>query len=160
MKGMSVSYRTVDPYRDTHVIDSRGPRTNQAIVGVGALIAFLLQQEWIIVLLALQLIVGLTLGRRFCLPCRLWFDVLQPRLGEGQIEDARVPRFANVIGAIFLTAASILLYAGFATVGWALPLIVAALALLAATTGICVGCEMYMLLARVRGITVDRHPAV
>lgn len=53
-----------------------------------------------------------------------------------------------------------LLYAGFSTVGWALSLIVASLALLAATTGVCVGCEMYMLLARVRGITVDRHPAV
>ena len=158
---MSIPYRTVDPpYRDTHVIDSRGPRTNQAIVGVGALIAFLLQQEWIIVLLALQLIVGLTLGRRFCLPCRLWFDVLQPRLGEGAIEDARVPRFANVIGAVFLTASSVLLYAGYSTLGWALALIVAALALLATVTGLCVGCELYMLLARARGIAVDRHPAV
>jgi hypothetical protein len=142
------------------VIDSRGPRTNQAIVGVGALLAFLLQQEWIVVLLALQLIVGLTLGRRFCLPCRLWFDVLQPRLGEGAIEDARVPRFANVIGAVFLTASSVLLYAGYSTLGWALALIVAALALLATVTGLCVGCELYMLLARARGIAVDRHPAV
>ena len=35
-----------------------------------------------------------------------------------------------------------------------------ALALLAATTGVCVGCEMYMLIARARGIVVDRHPAV
>jgi len=157
---MSIPYRTVDPYRETHVIDSRGPRTNQAIVGIGALIAFLLHQEWIIVLLALQLIVGLTLGRRFCLPCRLWFDVLQPRLGEGTIEDARVPRFANIIGAVFLTVSSILLYAGSSSIGWALALIVAALALLAATTGVCVGCEMYMLIARARGIVVDRHPAV
>ncbi|MGI9116747.1 MAG: DUF4395 domain-containing protein [Gaiellales bacterium] len=157
---MSTAYRSVDPYRDTHVIDSRGPRTNQAIVGVGALIAFLLHQEWIVALLALQLIVGLVLGRRFSLPCRLWFDVLQPRLGEGAIEDARVPRFANIIGAVFLTVSTVLLYAGVTTVGWALALIVAALALLAATTGLCVGCELYMLLARARGITVDRHPAV
>jgi hypothetical protein len=160
MAVMSAAYRSVDPYLDTHVIDSRGPRTNQAIVGIGALLAFLLQQEWIVVLLALQLIVGLTLGRRFCLPCRLWFDVLQPRLGEGAIEDARVPRFANVIGAVFLTASSVLLYAGYSTLGWALALIVAALALLATVTGLCVGCELYMLLARARGIAVDRHPAV
>ena len=157
---MSIPYRTVDPYRDTHVIDSRGPRTNQAIVGVGALIAVLVDQEWIIVLLALQLIVGLTLGRRFCLPCRLWFDILQPRLGEGPIEDARLPRFANIIGAVFLTVSSILLYAGSTSIGWALALIVAALAVLAAATGFCVGCEMYVLLARARGIVVDRHPAV
>ena len=108
----------------------------------------------------MQDVVGLTLGRRFCLPCRLWFDVLQPRLGEGAIEDARVPRFANVIGAVFLTASSVLLYAGYSTLGWALALIVAALALLATVTGLCVGCELYMLLARARGIAVDRHPAV
>ena len=86
--------------------------------------------------------------------------MLQPRLGEGRIEDARLPRFANIIGAVFLTVSSVLLYAGYSTIGWALALIVAALALLAATTGLCVGCEMYVLLARLRGITVDRHPAV
>lgn len=161
MPGMSLpSYRTVDPYRDLRVIDARGPRTNQTVIGVGALIAFLIGQPWIIGLLALQLIVGLTLGRRYCLPCRLWFDVLQPRFGEGKIEDARAPKFANVIGAVFLTAATVLLYAGFATVGWALALIVAALALLAASTGVCVGCEMYVLLARIRGIAFERHPAV
>lgn len=154
------SYRTVDPYRDLRVIDSRGPRTNQTIIGIGALIAFLLGQPWIVGLLALQLIVGLTLGRRYCLPCRLWFDVLQSRFGEGRIEDSRAPKFANVIGAIFLTAATVLLYAGFATVGWALALIVAALALLAASTGVCVGCEMYIMLARIRGIAFERHPAV
>jgi len=156
---MSVPYRTVDPYTELQLIDSRGPRTNQAVVGVGALLAFLLHQEWIIVLLALQLIVGLTLGRRYCVPCRLWFDVLQSRLGEGRIEDARLPRFANVIGAVCLTGSSILLYAGLSTIGWSLALIVAALALLAATTGVCVGCELYMILARIRGIAVDRHPA-
>ena len=160
MFAMSTPYRSVDPYRDTHVIDSRGPRTNQAVVGIGALLAFLLHQEWIVLLLALQLIAGLTLGRRYCLPYRLWFDILQQRLGEGRIEDARLPRFANIIGAVFLGASTILLYAGQSTIGWALALIVAALALLAATTGLCVGCELYVLLARIRGITVDRHPAV
>jgi hypothetical protein len=153
------SYRSVDPYRDLGVIDARGPRTNQTIVGVGALVAFLLGQPWIVALLALQLVVGLAFGRRFCLPCRLWFDVLQPRLGEGKIEDARAPRFANVIGAVFLIAATILLFAGLTTIGWILALIVAALALLAATTGICVGCEMYVVLARIRGIAFERHPA-
>ena len=160
MGDMSASYRTVDPYRVTNVIDSRAPRTNQAVVGVLALVAFLLQWDWLVAVVALQLIVGLTLGRRVCQPCRLWFDVLQPRLGEGRIEDARLPRFANVIGAVFLTASTALLFAGYDTVGWALALIVSALALLATTTGLCVGCEMYVLLARLRGVTVDRHPAI
>ncbi len=33
--------RTADPWRDTDVIDSRAPRTNQAIVGALSLLAFL-----------------------------------------------------------------------------------------------------------------------
>jgi hypothetical protein len=36
-------------------------------------------------------------------------------------------------------------------VGWVLALIVAALAGLAAATGICVGCEVYLFIARRRG---------
>jgi hypothetical protein len=41
---------------------------------------------------------------------------------------------------------------GLALVGWVLGGMVAVLATLAATTGLCVGCEMYRLLARIRGI--------
>jgi hypothetical protein len=52
-----------------------------------------------------------------------------------------------------------LFVAGATTAGWVLTLIVAALALLAATSGICVGCEMYLWLARLRGLRVERYPA-
>jgi hypothetical protein len=152
--------RTVHPYEDTDVIDSRAPRTNQAIVGSLALVAFLADLEWLVALLALQLAVGLILGRRWCLPCLLYFEVIQPRFGEGRIEDARPPRFANVVGVAFLGAASIAFLAGLATVGWVLTLVVAALALLAASAGLCMGCEMYLLLARLRGLRVDRYPRV
>jgi hypothetical protein len=151
--------RTVDPYRDTDVIDSRGPRTNQAVIGSLSLLAFLFDLQWLPALLALQLLIGLTAGRRYCLPCLLWFEVLQPRFGEGRIEDARPPRFANVVGVVFLTSATILFIAGAATAGWVLTLIVAALALLAATSGICAGCEMYLWLAKLRGLRVERYPA-
>jgi hypothetical protein len=154
-----VQGRTVDPYRDTDVIDARGPRTNQAVIGTLSLLAFVLDLQWIPAILAAQLFIGLTLGRRFCLPCLLWFEVLQPRFGEGRIEDARPPRFANVVGVVFLTSATILFIAGATTAGWVLTLIVAALALLAATSGICVGCEMYLWLARLRGLRVERYPA-
>src|SRR5438045_7693595 len=84
--------RTVDPYSETAVIDSRGPRTNQAVVGTLSLLAFALDLKWLTAVVAAQLIIGLTAGRRWCLPCLLWFEVLQPRFGEGRIEDARPPR--------------------------------------------------------------------
>ena len=144
--------RTADPYADTDVIDARAPRVNQATVGLVSLLALVSGWWWLLGLLAVQLLVGLTLGRRFCLPCVLYFEVIQPRLGEGKVEDARPPRFANILGATMLGAATLAFLAGFRGLGAALGGLVAALALLAAATGLCVGCELYRLLARVRGV--------
>jgi hypothetical protein len=148
--------RTADPWRDTAVIDARAPRTNQAIIGTLSLLAFLTGWWPILGLLAAQLAIGLTFGRRWCLPCVLYFDVIQPRFGEGPIEDSRPPRFANMVGVVFLASATLAHAVGLTTVGWALGLIVAALALLAAVTGLCVGCEIYRLGARIRGIRPGR----
>jgi hypothetical protein len=153
-----VTGRTAHPYDDTDVIDARGPRTNQAVIGALALLAFLLDLEWLPAVLAAQLAIGLTLGRRFCLPCLLYFEVIQPRFGEGPIEDSRPPRFANMVGVGFLGGATVAFLAGASAVGWTLTLIVAALALLAAATGLCMGCEAYKLSARLRGIAA-RHVA-
>jgi hypothetical protein len=148
--------RTADPYRDTDVIDSWAPRFNQAVIGSLALFAFALDFWPLLALLALQLVVGLIFGRRWCLPCLAYFELVQPRIGEGPVEDSRPPRFANMLGATVLGVASVLFALGFEWAGWTLGLVVAALALLAATTGLCVGCEAYRLGARLRGIRSNR----
>jgi hypothetical protein len=150
--------RTAHPYEDTDVIDARAPRVNQAVIGSLALLAFVLDLEWLPALLAAQLAIGLTFGRQFCLPCLLYFEVIQPRFGEGPIEDSRPPRFANMVGVAFLGGATAAFLAGVPALGWTLVLIVAALALLAAATGLCMGCEAYKLSARLRGIAA-RHVA-
>jgi hypothetical protein len=143
--------RTVDPYRDTAVIDSRAPRTNQAVVGTLALVALVTGWWWLLTLLGLQLAVGLTFGRRFCLPCLAYFELIQPRFGEGPLEDSRPPRAANIVGLVFLGAASIAYAAGATTVGVVLGALVAGLALFAAITGFCTGCEAYKLGCLLRG---------
>jgi Domain of unknown function (DUF4395) len=137
--------RLADPYRDTDVIDSRAPRVNQAVVGVFSLVAVATGWWWLLALLAAQLVVGLVFGRRYCLPCLAYFELVQPRFGEGPLEDARPPRFANMVGAAVLTAAALAYGFGLETVGLALGLLVAALALLASSTGFCAGCEAYKL---------------
>ena len=83
--------RRADPYRDTELIDERAPRFNQVVVGLLSLVAVLTGWWWLLALLALQLALGLTLGRRWCLACVFYFEVLQPRFGEGRLEDARPP---------------------------------------------------------------------
>jgi hypothetical protein len=137
--------RLADPYRDLDVIDSRAPRFNQVIIGSLALVAVFAGWPWLLGLLALQLVVGLTLGRRYCLPCLAYFELVQPVVGEGQLEDARPPRFANMVGAVFLVLAFLSHLSGFAALGAVLGLLVAVLALLAAATGFCAGCEAYKL---------------
>jgi hypothetical protein len=143
---------TADPYCDLDVVDARAPRFLQATVGIGALVAVLTGWWVILALLAAQLAIGLRFGRRYCLPCFAYFEWVQPRIGEGPIEDARPPRFANMIGLGVLSAASVAYAVGWTGVGVALGGLVAFLALLAAVTGFCTGCQIYRLGARLRGI--------
>lgn len=150
------AHRTVDPWSDTDWIDERGPRANHAFVAVLSITALLTGWEWLVAAIAAQLVVGLTFGRRYCLACYLYFTVIQPRIGEGRIEDARAPRFANMLGAAFTTLATVAFVAGLDTVGWWVTGIVATLSSLSALTGICVGCVIY---ARIWGCEDCRLPA-
>lgn len=144
--------RTADPYRDLSVIDSRAPRLNQLLVGTLALAAVLTGAWPLATLAAVQLSLTLAFGRRWCLACRLYFAVVQPRLGEGPVEDARPVRFANQVGATLLWGATLAHLAGFHGAGTALAGLVAALALLAAASGVCAGCLLYRAWAFLRGV--------
>jgi hypothetical protein len=128
---LAPSGRRADPYSDTEVIDSRAPRANQAVVGLVSLLAVLTGWWWLLALLALQLI--------------------QPRFGEGPLEDSRPPRAANVVGLLVLGAASVSYGLGAEALGTGLGLLVAALALIAAVTGFCTGCQAYKLACLLRG---------
>ncbi|MGE5283000.1 MAG: DUF4395 family protein [Chloroflexota bacterium] len=152
--------RTADPWRDTDVIDARAPRFNQAIVGVVALAGVILGWPLLWALMGAQLLVGLTLGRRFCLACVAYFELIQPRFGEGELEDSRPPRLANAMGVAFLSAAALTWWLGSPVAGTALGAMVAFLALLAATSGLCAGCELYKLSARLRGISPRHHSRI
>jgi|SRR5215212_390207 len=154
---MSTTPRTADPWRDTDVIDSRAPRFSQAVTGTVALGGALFGWPLAWAIMSVQILMGLTLGRRFCLPCLAYFTLVQPWLGEAPLEDSRPPRLANMMGTTFLAAAAIAWWLGAETIGIVLGSLVAALALLAASTGLCVGCELYRLSARLRGISPRHH---
>ena len=149
--------RAADPWRDTEVIDARAPRFNQAVVGIVALAGALFGWPLAWALMGAQLLIGLTLGRRFCLTCLAYFTLVQPRFGEGALEDSRPPRLANAMGFALLTAAALAWWLGSPATGTLLAAMVAALALLAATSGFCAGCEIYKLSARLRGISPRHH---
>ncbi len=133
-------------------IDPRGPRFNQAVLAVALLGGFLVDWRPVVPLFALVLLAGAAFGPRYGPFLALYAKVVRPRLGPpSELEDPRPPRFSAALGVVFLTAGTLAFAAGGPGIGWGLALVVAALAALAAVTGICLGCEMYLLLTRRRG---------
>ena len=142
-------------------IDPRGPRFNQAILTVALLGGFLAAAWPVVPVFAVVLFLGAAFGPRYGPFLRLFADVVRPRLRPPEeLEDPRPPRFAAAVGVVFLTAATVAFAAGADAVGWGLALVVAALAGLSAVTGICVGCEIYLFLARRMGVAVTARQAV
>ena len=134
-------------------IDPRGPRFNQAVLSVALLTGFLVDWRPVVPLFALVLLAGAVLGPKYGPFLAFYAKVIRPRLAPpAEMEDPRPPRFAAAVGVVFLTAGALAFAAGQAGIGWALALMVAALAGLSAATGICVGCEIYLVLARRRPV--------
>lgn len=143
-------------------IDPRGPRTNQAVLALGLLAGFATGQTWVVPLFAVVLLLGAALGPKYGPVLRFYQLVIRPRLAPpAELEDPRPPRFAASVGVVFLAASTIAFALDATVVGWVLALVVTALAALAAITGICVGCEMYVLWVRARGgvriVTIERE---
>ncbi len=90
----------------------------------------------------------------------LYRRVVQPRLAPPrELEDPRPPRFAQGVG-LFVSAVGLVLHV--AGVPWALPIAAAAAfvaAFLNAVFGLCLGCQLYLLLQRA-GILGRARPAV
>jgi Domain of unknown function (DUF4395) len=135
----------------TRMVDPRQPRFGQAITGLALAAAFLF--DWPAVLPTLAVVLGgaSLVGPRANLYALLFRETRRvTRLGPpGELEEAAPPRFANGVGFVFLAAASVAHYGFHAEMfAWIMGMTVSVLALLAAVTGLCVGCELYVLARR------------
>jgi hypothetical protein len=127
-------------------VDVNVPRFNQSMVAALVAVAFLLQAPLLVSITALILAVTRFGGARWGLFTQAYVRWLRPRLaGPVETESAAPPRFAQLLGVAFLTLATALFVIGWAVAAWGVALGVFALALLAATTRICVGCMLYEL---------------
>lgn len=148
----------------TEGIDPRGPRFGQTLTGSITLVAFLLDQTWLVAGLAVILGLGAVGGYRYNLWAKLYKHLVRPRLATpDEPEHPDPPRFAMCLGFVFLSVAAVLLTAlapyTAAWIGWTLVLVVSGLALLAAVTGLCVGCEIYVRIQRLRSPDRSEVPA-
>lgn len=126
------------------MVDVNVPRFNQTCVALLTAVAFVL--GWWQIVAVVAVILGLTRfgGPRVGLFTQIYLRLIRPRIdGETVTEASAPPRFAQLIGFIFLVVATAVFLAGFDTLGWVITLIVTALATLAAATRICVGCIIY-----------------
>lgn len=138
------------------IIDVRGPRVGAAITTAVLAIALVIQGGVGIGLVAWQWVafaISALAGLRYS-PYGNLFRLAKRRLDLGpppETEPEGPPRFAQACGLAVATIALIAFALGATTVGWIAVGVVLALSALLALTGICIGCELYLLGQRLRG---------
>lgn len=119
------------------MIDSRLPRFSQGVQAAVLAVAFLVDAVWVVPLMAAILIAAAAGGPRWNLLAHLYRALPIP---PGEMEPAAPPRFAQILGAFFLTIGSLALLTTeeaslpWWVLGWGAALAVAVLAALAAAT--------------------------
>lgn len=129
-------------------VDPRGLRFAAAVTTLVLAIVLVTPSPVREIVLALQTVV-FALGAFVSLSSSPWSwlfrTVVRPRIGAPtETEDARPPRFAQVVGFVFAIVGLVALMAGLTTVGLVAVGFAFVAALLNATTGFCLGCELYL----------------
>ncbi|MFQ3632947.1 DUF4395 domain-containing protein [Roseiflexus sp.] len=132
--------------------DRTALRVNQAVIVTLLLVAYIIDLPWLVAVVAIVMALG-TASPALALFQRLYRDVLRPAgLLRPDIhhEDAAPHRFAQGMGAAVLILASGALLLGAPVVGWALTLLVVALAAINLVFGFCAGCFIFFQIQRLR----------
>ena len=127
-------------------VDPRGQRFGAGVSAAVLVLAFGVSLPWLAVLVGLNLGISAAFGTRLFLPGRLWPVVRRVlQLGPATPEHEYPPRFAQALGATFIGLGAVAFAVGAPGLGWLFAGAVAALQILLAATGICVGCRLYVL---------------
>jgi hypothetical protein len=133
-------------------VDPRGLRASAGITAAVLALVLVTPEPVNVALLAIQVAVFavsalVSLQRS---PYSVFFaKVVRPRIGApAELEDSRPPRFAQVVGLVFTSAALVALLAGATTVAYVATVFALVAALLNASVGLCLGCELYLALRR------------
>lgn len=137
---------------ETNRVDPRGLRFAAVLTSVVLVVALLTAPPWSVALLGLQAVVfgwGAFGGLKRAPYGLLFATAVRPRIGPpAQTEDDRPPRFAQLVGLVFVVVALLAFIVG-ATVAAQVAIAFALVAaLLNATVGFCLGCETYLLARR------------
>lgn len=133
-------------------VDPRGLRFGAAVTSVVLAISLVVPVRVAEVLLVLQAIVFATgaFGSLQRAPYGLLFaKVVRPRIGApAETEDSRPPQFAQLVGFLFSGVALIGFFSGVTVLGYVATAFALIAALLNASIGFCLGCELFLAFRR------------
>ena len=131
-------------------VDQSALKTNQAFIMVLLVLAFVLNQSWLVAFVGGVMLLG-TAVPALALFKRIYRHLLKPRgwVQPHVIPDSPAPhRFAQGFGSVVTLAAFFTLLAGNAAFGWGLVWLVVVLAGLNFFLGFCAGCFLYYQLGK------------
>ena len=129
------------------LVDPRGPRFAAGLTTAVLALALGTGATWLLILQGLVFALGVA-GRSPYLA--VYRRLVRPRLGPPPgLEDVRPLRFAQTLGLAFTGTALAGVWAGLGALTAAATAAALAAAFLNAAFGVCLGCEVYLLLRRV-----------
>lgn len=132
-------------------IDARGPRFSALLTTLVLAIALVTGSVWVAVFQAVVFAIGATKGPQFTPYAFIYRSLIKPRLKSPlRTEDVRPPKFAQSIGLAFALVAIVGAATGTSVVFFVAVAAALAAAFLNAVFDFCLGCQVYLLLARVR----------
>ena len=136
---------------DPVLIDPRGPRFAAALTAFLLAASLVTGAWWVLAAQALIFGIGSLRGVQHTPYAALFRRYVRPHLTPAtELEDARPPRFAQSIGLGFAVAGLFAALAGWTTLFLIATGLALAAAFLNAAFGLCLGCEVYLLIHRAR----------
>ena len=141
-------------------VDPRGLRFAAGVTTVLLALTLVLNSAWPLAVQAVVFAISVAFGVQASPYGQLFKRLIRPRLGPPkELEDAAPPRFAQLVGLVFAVAGLI----GYLTGATVLGVVATGFALVAAfvnaAVGLCLGCEAYLLIHRIRTPTRDTNAA-
>jgi hypothetical protein len=132
-------------------IDPRGPRFGALITLVMFAAVLITGNVWVLAAQAVMFAAGTFLGLAKSPYGLLYRWLVRPRLGPpAELEDAAPPRFAQAVGLVISLIGVVGYGTGVVPLGMAAACLGLVAAVLNGVFGVCLGCEMYLLIRRTR----------